>query len=169
MSSIEEAVCEKIRQRAKVGRQKYDATMDRTDLTDLEWLVHLQEELMDGVVYAEKVIQLLRLVPVDSAICLYCRQRPPAVELRSLDACAVCIQVALTLQCDVSEINPTDHPPGADPLRPALSPGAAAPPRWVLDVGEFGSRAAIAEINAQNAEVREALRRERREAEGKWP
>jgi len=31
--------------------------MERDDLTTKEWLVHLQEELMDAVVYLEKVIE----------------------------------------------------------------------------------------------------------------
>jgi hypothetical protein len=32
--------------------------MDRNDLTDVEWMRHLQEELMDAVVYLEKLINL---------------------------------------------------------------------------------------------------------------
>jgi hypothetical protein len=29
--------------------------MDRNDLTPMEWIQHLQEELMDAVVYLEKI------------------------------------------------------------------------------------------------------------------
>ncbi len=57
MSKIEESVCKKILTRAEIGLKKYNKTMEREDLTDLEWLKHFQEELMDGCVYVEKIIQ----------------------------------------------------------------------------------------------------------------
>lgn len=57
MSRVEESVISKIRERAEVGKNKYGVTMERDDLTTKEWLVHLQEELMDAVVYLEKVIE----------------------------------------------------------------------------------------------------------------
>ncbi len=58
MSKIEDKVCEKIKQRAEVGLNKYGVTMDRTDLTPLEWLKHAQEEAMDLSVYLQKIIDL---------------------------------------------------------------------------------------------------------------
>lgn len=58
MSKIEEAVCQKIKQRAAFGVLKYNVTMERTDLTELEWLVHAQEEAMDLCSYLEKLIQI---------------------------------------------------------------------------------------------------------------
>jgi len=57
MSSIEYKVCTKITQRAQVGKKKYGTTMDRKDLTKLQWLKHAQEEAMDLAVYLEKIIQ----------------------------------------------------------------------------------------------------------------
>jgi hypothetical protein len=57
MSKIEDSVCEKLQTRAEIGLKKYNTTMERDDLTELEWLVHFQEELMDGCVYVEKIIQ----------------------------------------------------------------------------------------------------------------
>jgi len=57
MSRVEESVISKIKERAEVGKNKYGVTMERDDLTTKEWLVHLQEELMDAVVYLEKVIE----------------------------------------------------------------------------------------------------------------
>jgi hypothetical protein len=57
MSSIEYKVCTKITQRAQVGKEKYGTTMDRKDLTKLQWLKHAQEEAMDLAVYLEKIIQ----------------------------------------------------------------------------------------------------------------
>ena len=59
MSGIEEEVIAKIRERAEVGSQKYVTTMEREDLTFQEWLKHLQEEMMDGCVYLQKIINLL--------------------------------------------------------------------------------------------------------------
>ena len=56
MSKLEDKVCEKIKGRAEVGKAKYGVTMERTDLTTLEWLTHLQEELMDAAVYVERLL-----------------------------------------------------------------------------------------------------------------
>jgi len=56
MSKIEERVCKKIEERAKVGESKYGVTMERKDLSKEQWLVHLQEELMDACVYIEKLL-----------------------------------------------------------------------------------------------------------------
>lgn len=56
MSKIEHKVCSKILERAEVGKAKYGVTMERDDLSVLEWLKHTQEELMDACVYIEKLI-----------------------------------------------------------------------------------------------------------------
>ena len=53
--AITEAVVDQFRTRAEVGKLKYGTTMERNDLTPLQWLQHLQEELMDAVVYVEKL------------------------------------------------------------------------------------------------------------------
>jgi len=57
LSKIEDSVCKKILDRAKVGKDKYGTTMERDDLTFQEWITHLQEELMDAIVYIEKLKQ----------------------------------------------------------------------------------------------------------------
>jgi hypothetical protein len=62
MSKIEEKVAQKLISRAGKGFQKYGTTMEREDLTKVEWLVHLQEELMDGAVYIEKLLEVLEYV-----------------------------------------------------------------------------------------------------------
>ena len=56
MSKIEEEVCFKILKRSEIGKQKYGVTMERQDLSRLEWLKHAQEEAMDLAVYLEKLI-----------------------------------------------------------------------------------------------------------------
>ena len=52
-------VVEKITSRSEIGMQKYGTTLDRDDLTLLDWLNHLQEELMDACGYIEKIIALI--------------------------------------------------------------------------------------------------------------
>ena len=58
MSSIEEQVCFKILKRSDVGKKKYGTTMERKDLSKLDWLKHAQEEAMDLAVYLQKLIEL---------------------------------------------------------------------------------------------------------------
>ena len=55
MSKVEDEVCELIQARAKVGLKKYGVTMEREDFTHLDWLTYLQEELMDAVVYLQRL------------------------------------------------------------------------------------------------------------------
>ena len=58
MSSIEETVCNKIRQRADVGLKKYGVSMADEVLSRYDWLVHAQSEAMDLAIYLEKLIQM---------------------------------------------------------------------------------------------------------------
>ena len=44
-----------LRSREEQGLLKYGVNTERKDLTNLEWLQHLQEELMDASVYIEKL------------------------------------------------------------------------------------------------------------------
>ena len=50
-----ENVVEQLRWRAEKGLLKYGVTTERKDLSTIEWLQHLQEELMDASVYIEKL------------------------------------------------------------------------------------------------------------------
>jgi hypothetical protein len=52
-----ESVREKLLNRSTVGVNKYGTTTDRTDLSKHDWLVHLQEELMDAIVYIEAALK----------------------------------------------------------------------------------------------------------------
>jgi len=58
MSKIEKKVALKLLSRAAIGKKKYGVTMERTDLTKLQWLKHAQEEALDLAVYLEKLIQI---------------------------------------------------------------------------------------------------------------
>jgi|TARA_R100000149_G_scaffold4627_2_gene1316 hypothetical protein len=59
MSKIEKQVCEKILQRSEVGKKKYGVSMEKEILSIRQWLIHLQEELMDATVYVEKLLELV--------------------------------------------------------------------------------------------------------------
>jgi hypothetical protein len=58
--SIVESVITQFKARSERGIHKYGVTLDRTDLSTLEWLIHLQEELMDATLYIEKLKQELK-------------------------------------------------------------------------------------------------------------
>jgi hypothetical protein len=59
MSKIEEQVIEKMRDRADVGLNKYGTTMERDDLSFAEWMIHMQEEMMDATIYAQRIINMI--------------------------------------------------------------------------------------------------------------
>jgi hypothetical protein len=46
--------------RSNVGLQKYGTTLDRDDLSILDWIQHAQEEHMDAILYLEKLKTKLR-------------------------------------------------------------------------------------------------------------
>lgn len=50
-----QAVKERFEQRSQVGIKKYNTSLEREDLNLLDWLTHLQEELMDATLYVEKL------------------------------------------------------------------------------------------------------------------
>jgi hypothetical protein len=53
--SIVKSVIESFKQRSELGILKYGKTLDRNDLTFLQWIQHAQEELMDAILYLEKL------------------------------------------------------------------------------------------------------------------
>ena len=59
MDSIVQAILAKFTQRSEIGQKKYGTTLDRTDLNVLDWINHAQEELMDAILYLEKLRQML--------------------------------------------------------------------------------------------------------------
>lgn len=64
---VTEGLVERIRQRAKAGLAKYGVTLDRTDLTRKEWLIHTIEEAGDLAAYLYRLQVMLSdgLVPVE--------------------------------------------------------------------------------------------------------
>lgn len=53
--SIVQSVIKQFKRRSKEGIDKYGVTLDRTDLTQLEWINHAQQESMDFILYLEKL------------------------------------------------------------------------------------------------------------------
>jgi hypothetical protein len=49
------AVAEQLHERSRVGYLKYKTTTTRQDLSTLDWLQHLQEELLDAAVYIQRL------------------------------------------------------------------------------------------------------------------
>jgi hypothetical protein len=58
MDSIVTSVVEQFKARSKMGEQKYGVNMDREDLAFGEWVTHMKEELMDAILYLEKLEKL---------------------------------------------------------------------------------------------------------------
>jgi len=48
-------VISKYKERSEAGIKKYNNTLERNDLSFIQWLTHLQEELMDATLYIEKL------------------------------------------------------------------------------------------------------------------
>ena len=59
LDSVVTSVMQKYIERSLVGKKKYGTTLDREDLTIVEWINHTQEELMDATLYLEKLKKTL--------------------------------------------------------------------------------------------------------------
>lgn len=55
--SIVDTIINRFVTRAEMGYSKYSNTLDRNDLTFVEWITHTQEEGMDMILYLEKIKQ----------------------------------------------------------------------------------------------------------------
>ncbi len=58
MSKLLDQLISEFENREQRGLRKYGTSMDRTDLSFDEWLQHFKEELMDGLVYLQKIQNL---------------------------------------------------------------------------------------------------------------
>lgn len=52
---IVEEIKQKFEERSQRGIEKYGTTLQRTDLSVDEWVNHLQEELMDAILYLQRL------------------------------------------------------------------------------------------------------------------
>lgn len=57
---IVDFVIDKYKERSKIGYAKYKTNLERQDLTQYQWLEHLQEELMDATLYIERLKEFIR-------------------------------------------------------------------------------------------------------------
>ena len=53
--SVVQSVINKFKQRSEVGIKKYGVTLERTDLTTLNWIEEAQAEAMDFCLYLERL------------------------------------------------------------------------------------------------------------------
>jgi hypothetical protein len=60
MDSIVKSVIEQFTKRSEFGEKKYGVNMDREDLQFHEWVTHMKEELMDAILYLEKLEKLYK-------------------------------------------------------------------------------------------------------------
>lgn len=59
IDNIVERVVSLFRSRSQRGIDKYGTTLDKNELSNREWLQHLQEELMDAALYVEKIKSII--------------------------------------------------------------------------------------------------------------
>ena len=50
-----ESIVDQFRERPKVGIAKYGVTLERNDLSVLDWIEHAKQESMDFILYLEKL------------------------------------------------------------------------------------------------------------------
>lgn len=64
-SKILDEVIADFERREQKGIETYLTTMDREDLSTTDWIVHLQEELMDAVLYLKKLEHIQKRINND--------------------------------------------------------------------------------------------------------
>lgn len=65
---VVERVVDKFVSRSDVGFKKYGVTLEQDPSAMFEWLNHLQEELMDAVLYLQKAKEVYSADLMDAAI-----------------------------------------------------------------------------------------------------
>lgn len=65
---VVERVVDKFISRSDVGFKKYGVTMEQDQSRIFEWLNHLQEELMDAVLYLQKAKEVYSEDLMDAAV-----------------------------------------------------------------------------------------------------
>ena len=53
--SVVDEIVSKFQERSRVGITKYGTTLDRKDLKTEDWVNHIQEELMDAILYTQRL------------------------------------------------------------------------------------------------------------------
>lgn len=55
MDPVVQTVIDKFKQRSEFGQKKYNTTLEENKAPFLDWVNHMQEELMDAILYLEKM------------------------------------------------------------------------------------------------------------------
>ena len=55
MDPVVQTVIESFQKRSELGQKKYGITLEENNLPFLAWVQHMQEELMDAILYLEKL------------------------------------------------------------------------------------------------------------------
>lgn len=63
-SNLLQSVIMDLRVREERGLETYGTTMDRTDLTQKEWLQHAYEEALDLALYLKKLMTIENELPI---------------------------------------------------------------------------------------------------------
>lgn len=61
MDPIVQTVIAKFQQRSELGQKKYNTTLESNTAPFLDWVNHMQEELMDAILYLEKMKKTYQL------------------------------------------------------------------------------------------------------------
>jgi hypothetical protein len=82
------SVVKKFKNRSKVGIKKYGTTLERPDYFFIDWVTHLQEELMDASLYCEVLKSQFETLSVEELMdaSLYCEVLKSQFETVSVDA-----------------------------------------------------------------------------------
>jgi hypothetical protein len=62
MTNIVDAVKEDLDRRAALGLKKYGVSLERTDLTEIDWIQHAYEEALDLACYLRRLIELRKMI-----------------------------------------------------------------------------------------------------------
>lgn len=139
MSAIEDKVCEKIQARAAHGLEKYGTTMERKDLSPVQWLNHLHEELLDASVYTQRLLDEHAKFPME---CLTVEQVRDALQHVGEADGAELLKIIRAKTAACGQIRELRSYLAVDPLAP---PGSL----------EEAARALVHERDAHAAELRE--------------
>lgn len=55
MDPVVQTVIERFSQRSEIGQKKYGTTLADNPLPTVDWIQHMQEELMDAILYLERM------------------------------------------------------------------------------------------------------------------
>ena len=64
--SIIQSVISQFLERGEFGLNKYGTTLDRTDLNVDDWIEHMKQELMDAILYLERIKKEIHKLQLDN-------------------------------------------------------------------------------------------------------